>query len=88
MLYLQPTPRFVLIQKLKRPNLNKRGPPFLQNRLSKNEKEEPKIRKNNEAEADDKDKEKINIVRYLIGEKANILIFCKTIYIFKNFDQQ
>ncbi|XP_032905071.1 endoplasmic reticulum mannosyl-oligosaccharide 1,2-alpha-mannosidase isoform X2 [Amblyraja radiata] len=50
--------------KLKRPNLNKRGPPFLQNRLSKNEKEEPKIRKNNEAGADDKDKEKNNIVSW------------------------
>lgn len=60
--------------KLKRPNLNKRGPPFLQNRLSKNEKEEPKIRKNNEAEADDKDKEKINIVSWRGMEIAPELV--------------
>ncbi|XP_078282480.1 endoplasmic reticulum mannosyl-oligosaccharide 1,2-alpha-mannosidase-like isoform X3 [Rhinoraja longicauda] len=53
--------------KLKRPNLNKRGPPFLQNRLSKKEKEETKIRKeDNEAEAnsDDKDKGKNNIISW------------------------
>ncbi|XP_078282481.1 endoplasmic reticulum mannosyl-oligosaccharide 1,2-alpha-mannosidase-like isoform X4 [Rhinoraja longicauda] len=59
--------QFVLIQKLKRPNLNKRGPPFLQNRLSKKEKEETKIRKeDNEAEAnsDDKDKGKNNIISW------------------------
>lgn len=60
--------------KFKRPNLNKRGPPFLQNRLSKNEKEEPKIRKNNEAEADDKDKEKINIVSWRGMEIAPELV--------------
>ncbi|XP_069791897.1 endoplasmic reticulum mannosyl-oligosaccharide 1,2-alpha-mannosidase-like isoform X2 [Narcine bancroftii] len=47
-------------QKFKRPNLNKRGPPFLQNRLSKRGKEEEKISKGN-IEAlvpDDKEKEK------------------------------
>ncbi|XP_059850460.1 endoplasmic reticulum mannosyl-oligosaccharide 1,2-alpha-mannosidase-like isoform X1 [Hypanus sabinus] len=50
--------------KLKGPNLNKRGPPFLQNRLSKKGKKESKIRKeDNEAEAvpDDKDKEQNKI---------------------------
>ncbi|XP_051893013.1 endoplasmic reticulum mannosyl-oligosaccharide 1,2-alpha-mannosidase-like isoform X1 [Pristis pectinata] len=54
-------------QKLKRPNVNKRGPPFLQNRLSKKEKEETKIRKEeNEAEAipDDKDKEQNNMISW------------------------
>ncbi|XP_062930027.1 endoplasmic reticulum mannosyl-oligosaccharide 1,2-alpha-mannosidase-like isoform X2 [Mobula hypostoma] len=50
--------------KLKGPNLNKRGPPFLQNRLSKKGKKESKIRKeDNEAEAipDAKDKEQNKI---------------------------
>ncbi|XP_067825699.1 mannosidase, alpha, class 1B, member 1b isoform X2 [Heptranchias perlo] len=55
-------------QKLRRPNPNKRGPPFLQNRLSKKENaEEPKInKKENEAEAipNDKDEERNNIISW------------------------
>ncbi|XP_072344366.1 mannosidase, alpha, class 1B, member 1b [Scyliorhinus torazame] len=50
---------FTQPQKPRRPNLNKRGPPFLQKRLSKQENtEEPKIvKKENEAGTISKDKE-------------------------------
>uniref|UniRef100_UPI00398ECB87 endoplasmic reticulum mannosyl-oligosaccharide 1,2-alpha-mannosidase-like isoform X5 n=1 Tax=Pristiophorus japonicus TaxID=55135 RepID=UPI00398ECB87 len=59
---------FTQPQKPRRPNLNKRGPPVLQNRLSKKENaEEPKIsKKENEVEAipNNKDEEKDNMISW------------------------
>ncbi|XP_078406448.1 mannosidase, alpha, class 1B, member 1b [Cetorhinus maximus] len=61
-------PPFTQPQKPRRPNLNKRGPPFLQKRLSKKDNaEEPKInKKENEAEAipNDKEEEKDKMISW------------------------